>query len=81
MTTKTKSKIVFRKRDLSLTDRQQHVLKLYARGKSYSEIAEELKISPTTVSGYLQDVRRNIRAKSRADVITEALKLGLMKDH
>ena len=81
MTTKTKSKIVFRKRDLSLTARQQHVLKLYARGKSYCEIAEELKISPTTVGGYLQDVRRKIRAKSRADVITEALKLGLMKDH
>ena len=56
--------IVFRKRDLSLTDRECDVLKLFVRGETYSGIADELGMTSETVGSYLQRVREKARAKN-----------------
>lgn len=70
--------IVFLKRELSFTEREIDVLKLYARGKSHGEIGEDLEISPKTVGSYLQRIREKIRAKGRADIVAAAMKQGLL---
>ena len=72
--------LVFPKRDMSLTPREQEILQRFAYGKTYREIAEELEISPATIGTYLQRVREKIRAKNRADLIRFAMKEGMLKD-
>lgn len=72
--------MLFKKRSLELTDRERDVLKFFARGHSYQDIGEKLEISPKTVGSYLQRVREKARAKNRSDLITLALKEGLIAD-
>lgn len=72
---------LFTKRRASeLTERERDVLRLFSRGHTYQEIGEELEISPKTVGSYLQRVREKARAKTRADLISLALKEGLVSD-
>jgi len=71
---------LFRRRSLELTDRERAVLKFFARGHTYQEIGEKLEISPKTVGSYLQRVREKARAKNRSDLITLALKEGLVNE-
>ena len=70
----------FRKRSLILTDRERDVLKYFSRGHTYQEIGEKLEISPKTVGSYLQRVREKARAKSRSDLISMALREGLITE-
>lgn len=71
---------LFRKRSLSLTNRERDVLKFFARGHTYQEIGEKLKISSKTVGSYLQRVREKARAKSRSELISMALREGLISE-
>jgi DNA-binding CsgD family transcriptional regulator len=71
---------MFKKRSLELTDRERDVLKQFARGHSYVQIGENLEISSKTVGSYLQRIREKARAKNRSDLITLAIKEGLIGD-
>jgi two-component system response regulator NreC len=71
---------IFKKRSLELTDRERDVLRFFARGHTYQEIGEKLKISSKTVGSYLQRIREKARAKTRSDLITLALKEGLITE-
>lgn len=74
------SDLMFKKRTLELTDRERDVLKQFAHGHSYMQIGENLEISSKTVGSYLQRIREKARTKNRSDLITLALREGLLGD-
>ncbi|GHF21748.1 DNA-binding response regulator [Amycolatopsis deserti] len=61
-----------------LTSREQGVLELLARGLSNREIGSRLFISETTVKFHVRNIMRKIDASSRAEVVYEASKRGLI---
>lgn len=69
---------MFKKRTLELTDRERDVLKQFAYGHSYIQIGETLDISSKTVGSYLQRIREKARTKNRSELITLAIKEGLL---
>lgn len=64
-----------------LTEREQDVLRLVARGFSAPEIGEKLFISPKTVDTYKQRINEKLSLAHRSDYVDFALKLGLMTDN
>lgn len=56
----------------ALTKREKQILKSYAKGYTYQEIAAELGIGSRTVGSYVQRIREKLRIKSRVDMINEA---------
>ena len=56
-----------------LSDREFHVFKLIAEGKSVSEIAELLSLSLTTVSTYRSRVLAKMNMKTNAELIRYAI--------
>jgi len=77
-TMKKPPEIVFPKREMVFTEREKEILARYAYGNTHGETGEELGISPKTVGSFLQRIREKLRAKTRADLITAALKHGLL---
>jgi DNA-binding NarL/FixJ family response regulator len=61
-----------------LSAREMEVMRLAAWGKSNSEIAEELFVSPRTVKGYLSDVFSKLGVNSRMEAITVCLREGIL---
>ena len=61
-----------------LSDREFHVFKLIADGKSVSEIAEQLSLSITTVSTYRSRVLEKMDIKTNADMTRYALENKLI---
>jgi DNA-binding NarL/FixJ family response regulator len=61
-----------------LTVRQQKVLELLARGMSNREIGRELYISETTVKFHVRNIMRKLESTTRAEVVYQASKLGLI---
>ncbi len=64
-----------------LTEREQDVLRLVARGFSAPEIGEQLFISPKTVDSYKQRINEKLGLAHRSDYVDFALKLGLMTEN
>lgn len=64
-----------------LTEREQDVLRLVARGFSAPEIGEKLFISPKTVDTYKQRINEKLSLTHRSDYVDFALKLGLMTEN
>jgi len=62
----------------SLSDREFSVLKMLARGKSVSEIAETLFLSVTTVSTYRARIMAKMNMKSNADLTLYSIEHNLM---
>jgi DNA-binding NarL/FixJ family response regulator len=62
-----------------LTDRERAVMQLIAEGYTAPEIGEQLAISPKTVDTYKQRVNDKLGLTHRADYVTLALKLGLLR--
>ncbi|MEV7129385.1 response regulator transcription factor [Streptomyces sp. NPDC093260] len=60
------------------TERELRVLQLLARGLSNREIGGELYISETTVKFHVRNIMRKTDASSRAEVVYEATKLGVI---
>ncbi|MER6735200.1 MadR family response regulator transcription factor [Streptomyces puniciscabiei] len=60
------------------TERELKVLQLLARGLSNREIGAELYISETTVKFHVRNIMRKTDAGSRAEVVYEATKLGVI---
>jgi predicted ATPase/DNA-binding CsgD family transcriptional regulator len=61
-----------------LSDRENEVLSLVARGLSDAEVAEKLYVSPRTVGGHLRGVYRKLGVKSRTAAVKKAEELGLI---
>lgn len=65
----------------SITDRERDVLKCLVRGISRTEdLAEELFISQKTVKNHLASIYEKLGVNDRAQVVVEAMKLGLDRD-
>ncbi|GAA2892976.1 MadR family response regulator transcription factor [Streptomyces mexicanus] len=60
------------------TEREVKVLQLLAHGLSNREIGGELYISETTVKFHVRNIMRKMDAGSRAEVVYEASKLGVI---
>ena len=64
---------------VKLTRRQQEVLKLFAQGKGYKEIARDIGItSYKTVEEHLDAVREKLKVEHRRECIHKAMSLGLL---
>lgn len=61
-----------------LTNRETESLQYIVKGFSIKECAKLMKISPHTVSGYIKDIYKKLHVSSRAEVTTEAARLGLI---
>ena len=61
-----------------LSDREFHVFKLIADGKSVSEIAEQLSLSITTVSTYRSRILEKMEIKTNADMTRYALENNII---
>ncbi|MGW5431560.1 MadR family response regulator transcription factor [Streptomyces sp. NPDC004059] len=60
------------------TERELKVLQMLAHGLSNREIGGELYISETTVKFHVRNIMRKMDASSRAEVVYEASKLGVI---
>ncbi len=63
----------------TLTDREQDVLRLVARGLTNKAIGFQLSISDRTVQGHLANVYEKLGAASRTEAVTRAVSLGLIE--
>jgi predicted ATPase/DNA-binding CsgD family transcriptional regulator len=64
--------------DSFLSARELEVLSLVARGLTDAEVAENLYVSPRTVSGHLRGAYRKLGVKSRTAAVKKAGELGLI---
>ena len=63
-----------------LTAREQAILSLFARGKSYSEIAEISGRRPLTIRNAIYGIQNKLGAKSKQDLVVWAVRSGLLDD-
>jgi pimeloyl-ACP methyl ester carboxylesterase/DNA-binding CsgD family transcriptional regulator len=61
-----------------LSGREREIIACVARGMSDREIAEQLVLSPHTVHRHVANIRRKLGRTSRAAVVAEAARLGLL---
>jgi len=61
-----------------LTPREIEVLKLIAKGLSYSDIAFALGMSTNTVTSHIKHIYRKLAVRSRGEAVFEAAQLGLV---
>ena len=61
-----------------LTQRERDVLTLLARGHSYKEAGERLRISARTIETYRRRLGDKLNVKTREDMIRVAIELGLI---
>jgi len=60
-----------------LTEREREILGLIALGKSNAEIAEELVLSPKTVSNHVSNIFSKLQVVDRAQAVLRARQAGL----
>ncbi|MHB8626406.1 MAG: response regulator [Aggregatilineales bacterium] len=64
---------------IKLTEREQVVLDLAARGLTNKAIGFQLSISDRTVQGHLANIYERLSVSSRTEAVTKAVTLGLIK--
>jgi DNA-binding NarL/FixJ family response regulator len=62
----------------TLTDRETEVLELVAKGLSYEEIANVLRLRYHTVASYIKVIYRKLAVGSRGEAVFEARQMGLL---
>ncbi|MET8863696.1 response regulator transcription factor [Nonomuraea sp. NPDC049421] len=62
-----------------LTVREQEILVLIARGRSNTEIAAELSVSPSTVKNHVTSLFAKIGVRDRAQAVIAAYEAGLVR--
>ncbi len=60
-----------------LSKREREVLQLVARGHKYSEIGEELYISPKTVENHVRNILKKLRLNRKNELIRYAVDHGI----
>jgi DNA-binding CsgD family transcriptional regulator len=68
-----------RKDETSLSPREREILELLAAGRTQSEIAAALVISPKTVATHIQHLLAKLGVHSRAQAVSAAYRLGLVE--
>jgi DNA-binding NarL/FixJ family response regulator len=63
----------------SLSDREYRVMWMIASGKSITHIAEELFLSPNTISTYRIRILKKLKLEHNADLVRYAIKHRLME--
>jgi len=63
----------------NLSSRELEVFRLIASGKSVQKIAEELSLSPATISTYRARILEKLSLSSNAELTRYAFQLGIMK--
>ncbi|MGW6007408.1 response regulator [Streptomyces sp. NPDC055210] len=63
----------------ALTEREREVMALAAHGKSNTEIADQLVLSPLTVRSHIQRAMNKLHAHDRAQLVVIAYQSGLVK--
>jgi len=61
-----------------LSDREFHVMKLLASGKTISDIAGQLSLSPTTISTYRSRIMEKMKMKANTELARYALENRLI---
>jgi DNA-binding NarL/FixJ family response regulator len=64
---------------IELSEREQEILTLVAKGFKRNEIGPMLGISPHTVATHLKTIYSKLNVSSRAEATMEALRMGLVK--
>ena len=64
---------------VKLTPREIDILWGIAKGFSYAEIAEHLKVSRQTVPGHIKGIYCKLEVHTRGEAVFEALQQGLIK--
>lgn len=64
----------------ALSEREQGVLELVAKGYSFVEIARLLQVSPHTVMTYVKRTYRKLQVGSKTEAVYEARRMGLLRD-
>jgi two-component system nitrate/nitrite response regulator NarL len=62
-----------------LSQREREILLLTAEGKSASDIADQLYLSPATVKTHLQRTYQKLGVSDRAAAVAEAMRKGLLE--
>jgi DNA-binding NarL/FixJ family response regulator len=62
-----------------LTDRETEVLRLVAKGLSYRQIAERLRLSHRTVQNHVQNTLSKLHLHNRVELVRYAIERGLDK--
>ena len=63
----------------SITPRQRQCLALVSQGRRVREIANHLGLSVSAVEQYLRAARQRLGARTRADAVARAVRLGLLE--
>ncbi len=63
---------------LSLSDREQDVLRCLVRGASYKQVAAELDISLDTVRTHIRKLYKKLQVHSVAEAVSRAIREGLV---
>ncbi|MEA5598424.1 response regulator transcription factor [Rivularia sp. UHCC 0363] len=71
--------IARKKHQLHLTQREQEVLELLAKGDSNEEIAKQLYVTVATVKAHLTSIFEKFKVTSRTQAIVTAIKLGVVE--
>ncbi len=65
----------------SLTERENDVLTLIAKGYGRQEVAENLGVSQHTVTTHIKHIYRKLSVHSRTEAVFEAYQMGLIKPY
>ena len=68
-----------RRNPAGLTSRECQVLALIAEGRTNSQLAQRLHVSPKTADHHVSAVLRKLGVRSRAEAVARAFPLGLVK--
>ena len=63
-----------------LTSREQQILKLFARGMSYSEISENMGNRPLTIRNAVYAIQNKLGIKTKQELVVWAVRRGLLDD-
>lgn len=63
-----------------LSNREKEVLNLVSLGLVYSDIADELDISPHTVSRHVENIYKKLNVHSKSEAIIRGRRLGIIQE-
>lgn len=68
----------YKRSKTTLTARELEILQILPSGDTYTELADRLFISESTLKSHLQSIYRKLTARNRLEAINEARQLGIL---